>query len=152
MILKLTSLFRKSVTHTLSVYLKSLQNNIPLINDFSLTDVDGNDVTAEILSNPDYYYLLFIRDVPEAGESWIDDCKAISSKAIAGIKKFYVVTAQRDAVRKFLSMNDIKTDAIFTADATAIKTAARANPTLYKMKAAVVEQKWGWADFEKAVR
>lgn len=128
------------------------KNNIPLINDFSLSDEDGNNVTVDILSNPDYYYLLFIKDEPEADNSWINACKKVSSNAAAGIKKFYVITAQRDAVRKFLSLNDIKVDAIFTADATAIKTAARANPTLYKMKAAVVEQKWGWADFDKAAR
>lgn len=128
------------------------KNNIPLINDFSLSDEAGNDVTVEILSNSDYYYLLFIKDVPEAGDSWITACKAISSNAAAGIKKFYVITAQRDPVRKFLSMNDIKADAIFTSDATAIKTASRANPTLFKMKGAVVEEKWGWADFDKAAR
>lgn len=128
------------------------KNNVPLINDFSLSDTTGNDVTVEVLSNADYYYLLFIKEVPEGKNKWLNDFNKISSSAAAKLKKVYVITPQRDAVRKFLFMNDIRVDAIFTADATAIKTAARTNPALYKMKGPVVESKWGWADFDKVDR
>ena len=36
-----------------------------------------------------------------------------------------------------------------TCDATAIKTAARANPTLYVMNGPVVQEKYSWADLDK---
>jgi hypothetical protein len=41
---------------------------------------------------------------------------------------------------------------VLTCDATAVKTAARANPTLFLMKGPVVQGKWGWADIDKAVK
>ncbi len=126
------------------------KNNIPLINDFSLTDADGVDQTDSILSNPAEYYLLFIKEVPDNTEEWLTAFKKISTSAVVQIKKLYVVTAQRTAVEKFMLKNAISVDKVLTCDATAIKTAARTNPTLYKMKGAIVQEKWGWADFGKA--
>jgi len=40
---------------------------------------------------------------------------------------------------------------VLTCDATAIKTAARANPTMYLIKNGVIFDKWGYADFENAI-
>lgn len=37
-------------------------------------------------------------------------------------------------------------------DATAIKTAARANPTLYLVRKGTIVNKWGFADFDQAGR
>ena len=37
-------------------------------------------------------------------------------------------------------------------DATAIKTAARTNPTLYLVKKGTIIRKWGFADFDQAAR
>ena len=37
-------------------------------------------------------------------------------------------------------------------DATAIKTAARTNPTLYLVRKGTIVQKWGYADFQQALR
>ncbi|CAN5824559.1 DoxX family protein [soil metagenome] len=127
-------------------------NNVPLINDFSLTDADENNITEAILSNPDYYYLAFIKEVPDNTGKWLTAFKNISIDATVKVRKFYVVTAQRNAVEKFLLRNAISADGILTCDATAIKTAARTNPTLYEMKGSVVQFKWGWADFDQVVK
>ncbi len=125
------------------------KNNVPLINDFSLTDADGNELTDSILNIPDEYYLVFIKDLPERSDSWLEELKSISTNANAQSKKIFVVTAQRDVVEKFLLKNNISADNIFTCDATAIKTAARADITLYKMKGPVVQGKWAGADLDK---
>ncbi|RYE12587.1 MAG: DoxX family protein, partial [Sphingobacteriales bacterium] len=37
-------------------------------------------------------------------------------------------------------------------DATAIKTAARANPTLYLLKEGVIVDKWSYADLDRAFK
>lgn len=128
------------------------RNNVPLINDFSLTDADDNNVTDSVLTNPDYYYLAFIKEVPGNTDQWVNEFKKISNDAAVKIRKLYVVTAQRTAVEKFLLKNAISVDKVLTCDATAIKTAARTNPTLYEMKGPVVQYKWGWADFGEVVR
>ncbi len=125
------------------------KNNIPLINDFSMTDSDGNELTDSILSNQSVYYLVFMRVLPESSANWLSDLKRIGTEAAAQNKKIFVVTAQRDVVEKFLVKNNITVDNIFTCDATAIKTAARTDLTLYKMKGPVVQGKWAGDDFDK---
>ena len=127
-------------------------NNVPLINDFSLTDADGNNQTDSILNNPGEYYLVFIKDVPDNTDKWLEAFRKISTNAMVQIKKIYVITAQRTAIEKFMLQHAISVEAVLTCDATAIKTAARTNPTLYKMKGPVVQDKWGWADFDKVGR
>lgn len=125
------------------------KNNVPLISDFSLTDADGNDHTDSVLNIPGDYYLVFIKDLSEKAGSWLTELKRISTDATAHAAKVYVVTAQRDVVEMFLKKNSISVDNIFTCDATAIKTAARTDLTLYKMKGPVVQGKWAAADLDK---
>ena len=125
------------------------KNNVPMINDFSLTDVDGIDQTENILNDQGEYYLIFIKDLPGHSSNWLPELKRISSNATTQSKKVYVVTAQRDAIEMFLKKNNIKADNIFTCDATAIKTAARVDLTLYTMKGPVVQGKWAGADLDE---
>jgi hypothetical protein len=40
---------------------------------------------------------------------------------------------------------------VLKCDGTAIKTAARANPTLYLLKGGTVAGKWSYADFSDAI-
>jgi hypothetical protein len=121
-------------------------NNVPLINDFSLSSESGADSTEAILGQAGEYYLLFMKELPLNTHKWIDELKHIEqSRKI----KLYVLTSQRDAVRNFLASNAISPDAIFSTDATAIKTAARTNPSIFKMKGPVVQGKWSWADFDE---
>lgn len=123
------------------------KNNVPLINDFSLTDAEGNDHTDIVLNIRGEYYLVFIKDLP--GDGWVTELKRISADATAQAKKIYVVTAQREAIEKFLAKNDLAFNNVFTCDATAIKTAARTDLTLYRMKGPVVQGKWAGADLNK---
>jgi len=124
-------------------------NNIPLINDFSLTDEDGNDVTESILNEPGKYYLLFMKEAPDNGDAWQKDLKRISDELKQKNIHFYIVTATRSLVKTLIDRLNISYEGILTSDATAIKTAARANPTLFIMDGPVVAGKYGWADFDK---
>lgn len=122
------------------------KNNIPLINDFNLTDSSGNDVTAQVLNSNSAYYLLFLQEINVDSKKWLKDIKLISEETAI---PFYVASSQTKNIARFLATNKIDTDGIFSLDATAIKTAARSTPTLYKMKGPVVVSKWGWADFDE---
>ncbi|RYG04707.1 MAG: DoxX family protein [Chitinophagaceae bacterium] len=121
------------------------------IKDFTLQTVDGNDTTQAILDRPGYTILLFVQGGYNRGEQWEAYLQTIVTGANnQGIEK-YLVTS--------LSIEDLANNppAAFTAftpllcDATAIKTAARANPTLYVLKQGVVINKWSYADFDKAL-
>ena len=70
--------------------------------------------------------------------------KKVLEKIQQKSKSVYLVTSGRGDVEK-----RFPGETVFTCDFTAIKTAARSNPTLYRMNGPVIMQKWGWADFSK---
>lgn len=125
------------------------KNNVPLINDFKLNAADGSDSTEAILNNPSEYYLFFLEFPSLHTKEWLNDLSSLTA-TMSGRKKVYLITSQRNAAENFLSKNNIAVDAVYTCDATAIKTAARSNPALYLMKGPVVQEKWGWAELDKA--
>lgn len=127
---------------------KKGKNNVPKINDFKLNNADGIDSTEAILSNPQLYYILFLEFPSKHTDKWIEDFKSFTTSQ-KNKSKVYVVTSQRGAAENLLAQHNISVDGVLTSDATAIKTAARSNPTLYSFAGPVVKDKWGWAAFEE---
>ena len=120
-------------------------NNIPRINDFALMNSEGINITDSLLRSTATYHLLFMKEVP-ANDNWMKDYNAYKQKLG---QKVYVVTAQPEPVGLYLTKHQVHYDELLTCDGVAIKTAARANPTLYAMKGDIVLNKWGWGNFNK---
>ena len=116
------------------------KNNVPLINDFIFNTQSGNDTTAAILNQTGEYYLLFAKDFEDGNTNWIKSFELFSAKSTIPV---YVVTADPRSAKELISNKSIP---IFTCDATAIKTAARVNPTLFLMNGPVVKNKWAAKD------
>ncbi len=130
------------------------KNNEPLINDFTLMTASGTDSTEAVLSTPGEYYLLFVKDVSMLPKGWVEDQRLAVVKSESG-KKVFVVSSQRKITEErygLLSIAGKKLNIpVLTCDATALKTAARNNITLYLMNGPVVKSKWGGNDIEKAI-
>ena len=62
-----------------------------------------------------------------------------------------IVASQTTAVQRFNETNNFNVP-VLSCDVTALKTAARANPTLYLMNGPVIMAKWGWPDFKEALK
>ncbi|MEO5892795.1 MAG: BT_3928 family protein [Ferruginibacter sp.] len=124
-------------------------NNIPAINDFSLADSSGVNVTEDILSQPGEYYLFFLQNLNEGVTKWSAAFSELSQKARQQNRPVYVITSDKENVNTFFNVRNTYNITILTSDATAIKTAARANPTLFLMKGPVVQNKYSWADIGK---
>ncbi|MBX2935372.1 MAG: DoxX family protein [Ferruginibacter sp.] len=122
------------------VLIQKGKNNEPLINDFIFNTQSGNDTTEAILSQPGEYYLLFAKDFEGSDTGWIKSFELFSAKSPIPV---YMVTADAKKVIELLGNNSVP---VFTCDATAIKTAARVNPTLFLMKGPVVKNKWAAKD------
>lgn len=122
-----------------------------LINDFSLTTQSGNDTTEALLNTPGEYYLLFIKDKFPGDEEW---SATIAYMMLRDTNvPHFVVSSQPDAMDALFNKGREKAYVpILTCDGTAIKTAARSNPTLYKMKGPVILKKYGWADLRNALQ
>ncbi|MEP6675144.1 MAG: BT_3928 family protein [Ferruginibacter sp.] len=123
------------------------KNNKPLINDFTMNTSNGNDSTEAILSQPGEYYLAFVKLLPVGNNiSWAN--KLYTEKQTRSIPS-YIITSIPEQLKNALKGHEWPQDwiTVFTCDATAIKTAARTDVTIYLMKGPVVEQKWSGADF-----
>lgn len=123
--------------------LEAGKNNVPLINDFNLTTIAGADTTEALLSQPGTYYILFVKDLAGLPKKFKADKDLLVTAKATGIP-FVIVTSQKEKVLQRFG-GEVT---ILTCDATALKTAARADAVLYKMKGPVVQDKWGWADFD----
>lgn len=128
--------------------IKEGKNYEPPIKDFKLNTLAGVDTTESILNQTGQYYFLFIKDFDKLSkdDKWVKEVTAIWQKLKTQNIPMYLVTAQGDIGNKFFNEGKDKFDIIiFTCDGTEIKTAARTKPCLFKMKGAVIENKWGKA-------
>jgi len=135
------------------------KNNEPPIKGFSLTSTNSvdssgnttiNDSTEVILSEPDVL-LLFNTDLPGTNPSWKDELLAVYEEAIKKGIPFYFITSNRDLAIKIYSQMGFQNITVLNCDFTAIRTAARSNPTLYYMKQGTVAGKWSYANFDEAL-
>ena len=63
-----------------------------------------------------------------------------------------LVSSNRTEAAAYLGANALGNSIpVFGCDATAVKTAARADPTLYLLKKGTILNKWSYADFDLAV-
>ncbi len=121
------------------------KNNVALINDFILKTASEADTTEAVLSKQGEYYLLFAKDFADKDISWISDFKMLHAKNLVPV---YLVTADPKKAAELIKDKSIL---ILSCDATAIKTAARVNPTLFLMNGPVVKNKWAALDFFKTM-
>lgn len=134
------------------------KNNEPPIKGFSLTsantvDSSGNttinDSTAVILSQPNTL-LLFSTNLPGNDPGWRNDLLAVYEEANRKGMPLYFVTNNRDSAIMVFSQMGFKNITVLSCDFTAIRTAARANPTLYLLRKGTVAGKWSYPNFDEA--
>ena len=134
------------------------KNNEPPIKGFSLigpkyVDSTGvetvSDSTGVILSQPKSL-LLFNTDLPGNDPAWKKDLLVVYEEANKKRIPFYFVTNNRDAAITVYSQMGIKDINVLSCDFTAIRTAARSNPTLYLLNNGIVKDKWSFANFDEA--
>lgn len=125
------------------------KNNIPLINDFIFTTASGNDTTEAVLGQPGEYYLLFVKEFNWDKDTWYGDFMKFSAATQLPV---YMVTGDRKTANEIFSKLGVVEFPVFTCDVTAIKTAARVNPTLYLMNGPVIKNKWSWEDAKAIVK
>jgi hypothetical protein len=124
----------------------------PAITDFSLVSMNGNDTTSAILNQPGHYVLFFLKDLATAKLRWEENLPPVVSICRQKGIPFYTVSAAAELVQariKELPGMDTSNITFLKCDATAIKTAARENPTYFIMHQANVVAKYADADHKK---
>lgn len=127
-------------------------NAEPEIKDFSLISSSGSDSTVQILGRPGYQLMLISRSFPQSSQSWDKTFLLLYTLAKSKNIPVILVTSNRAEGENWLNRNALGNDIpIFGCDATAVKTAARADPTLYLLKKASILDKWSYANMDMAI-
>lgn len=126
-------------------------NASPAIKDFALYTREENDTTKALLAEDKYQLFLFLKDGYNTG-NWTKEMTAVMAAAQdKRINGYLVTNLQLDDLRRELpDMLNLLTP--LRCDVVAIKTAARANPTLYLIKNGTILNKWGFADLQQAMK
>jgi uncharacterized membrane protein YphA (DoxX/SURF4 family) len=121
-------------------------DEIPLVQDFVITDFSGNDSTYAILHNPRYVFLFFVNHVDEAGKGWGAKMKQLEDRCLQYHITLYGITASDSSlVSKFSQQHGLNFP-FLQMDATIIKTIARSNPCLLLLQDGTVKGKWHYHD------
>jgi hypothetical protein len=114
----------------------------PPIHDFSISSVNGEDLTQKILSYPGYSLLMISRKLTETDEKHLSDGFELGKYCNDNGIAFYIVTSSvTDEVNKYLNGLEF-----CSADETTLKTIVRSNPGYLLLKDGTITGKWSWAN------
>ena len=148
-------------------------NAEPEIKDFSLITESGTDSTLQILGRPGYQLMIISRSFPKTNPQWNKGFILLYTLARSKNIPVIVVTSNRLEADAWLKTNNLNLETgdetifpplsalrdatigkgipVFGCDATAVKTAARADPTLYLLKKGTILNKWSYANLDLAI-
>ena len=140
--------------HFVSRYDKLVRkgNAEPAIKDFDLTTGAGTDSTTAVLDARGYKLFIFMKEVLDYHPSWNKELSVVLTMARAKQIPVFFITGDYDNMMDWVARQGLTAQVtVLKCDATAIKTAARANPTLYLLKRGTILSKWSCADFGRAI-
>jgi uncharacterized membrane protein YphA (DoxX/SURF4 family) len=115
---------------------------LPPIHDFSITSMNGEDLTQKVLSYPGYSVLMISKKLAEAGNKHLSNGFELGNYCMGNGIDFYILTASgTDEVKNY--DNGIL---FCSVDETTLKTIIRANPGYILLKDGTIIGKWSWAN------
>ena len=115
----------------------------PKINNFQIINNDGEDITEDIIYNPDYLFMVVAYDLEHANaKAFQEQLNPIAAECDkAGYVFFAVTAAGADEREKFRHENQTPYP-FYEADPIFLKTIVRSNPGLMIVKDGIVVGKW----------
>lgn len=116
------------------------------IHDFKIMDYDGNDYTADFLSDPDYIFILISYDINKTNKEAHIEFNEFAKECLNnGVSIIGLTASSYNTVENFRhevqSMYDY-----YNADEITLKTIIRASPGLILLKEGVVIGQWHYND------
>ncbi|MBE0424252.1 MAG: DoxX family membrane protein [Lutibacter sp.] len=128
--------------------MKHTRAELPPIHDFYLENMEGNNLTDEVLA-ADKAMLIVAYNLDKSDRQGFADIKKATDAASKNGYKVYLLTASME--EDFLDIKDefdLNFDMLF-CDETTLKTIIRANPGIVTLKKGTVTGKWNWIDADK---
>jgi hypothetical protein len=123
-------------------------NADPRIKGFALTDTSGQDITQQVLSEPSSV-LVFALD-RSGSPDWVDAFRKVITAAGEKHIPVYFATSNPEVFSKYFNDEKINVP-VLSCDFTVIRTAARANPTLYILHSGTISAKYSYKKLGDAV-
>ena len=115
---------------------------VPKIHDFSITTLDGDEITQEVLSDKGYSFLIIAWDLEKTNEKAFKKLNQLSVEIDSATCRFYCLTSSTyDVIDDFISRNK-PNFRLYTADNITLKTIIRSNPGLLLIKEGTILGKW----------
>ena len=129
--------FDESAYHFVKRYDKLVRkgNAETPIKDFALATADGNDTTQAVLQSHGHSIFMFTKGIAAGDTGWMANFRQVYHQARMKKIPLYIITNDFNNVTAWAGNAGITNDVhILKCDYVAIKTAARANPTLYLLQ------------------
>ena len=122
------------------------KGHTPPIHDFSISTMDGNDITEEVLNDESFTFLLVAHRLNKSSRQGLDRASDIADFCNEQGYGFYCLTATpQNEIESLKSELGLTYDFCFTDDVT-LKTIIRANPGLVLLQRGTVINKWHFND------
>jgi uncharacterized membrane protein YphA (DoxX/SURF4 family) len=126
-------------------------NAEPPVKGFALSGITDEDSTQFVLSQP-YAVLLFCENFSVPVSKWKDDFAKLYAEAHAKGIPAYAVTTQLSQANENFANTPFKDIPVFKCDYTAIRTAARVNPTIYFLKKGTITDKQSYKRMDRIIK
>lgn len=127
------------------------KNNLPPVRGFVLSGITNEDSTQAVLSQP-YAIVLFCEDFATPVSAWRNDFEKLYTRAIAKNIPVYAVTTQLGEAQKNFAATLFRDITIFKCDYTAVRTAARSNPTVFLLEAGTIKDKQSYRRMDNILK
>ena len=122
---------------------------VPPITDFSLSTLEGEDVTWDVLERPGYTFFLVARNLKRTNEGLLDVINDLHDYAKVSDNAFYMLTSSNAKAVDEWSEHTGASYPCLNADETLLKTMIRSNAGLIVLKDATIVGKWSAADLPR---
>ncbi len=122
----------------------------PPIHDFTMEDANGTDFSDELL-HQDKLIVLLMYNLSKAESQGLRNLQSIKNNALArGYKVIGLTATGAKEQQEFSNRNSFDFDFYF-CDETALKTIARSNPAILKLRNGTIVQKLHWNDSDNLI-
>lgn len=125
---------------------------IPPIHDFSITTLDGEEITDNVLSDPGYSFLIVAYDLKKSDKKAFRQLNRLAAELDTADCRFYCLTSSTyRVIDEFVS--EVKPlFKLYTADNITLKTMVRSNPGLILLKEGTIIGKWHSGNIPENIR
>jgi uncharacterized membrane protein YphA (DoxX/SURF4 family) len=120
------------------------------IKGFVLTDEAGNDVTGQVLAEPKAVLVFVLRF--DGLNGWLPAVRGLYQRARSRNVPFFIVTANSSKGRVLFNGAGLSDVVFLSCDNTAVRTAARANPTIYLIEKGTIRDKAAIGSTERIMK